>query len=397
LDQQPGTLAVAANSDGDFGVVWDASNVGSAVGNESSLQARFFNSSADPAQENPLELAVLPTSLNPGDLALNLSLDNTDTATIIYTSSAELGPSGIYAANQRLRLQGSPDCIPGPRQHCLADGRFRVTAEFFDSAGIAHPAMAIPWTEDSGMFWFFGADNVELVCKVLDGRQLNGAFWVFYAALSNQQFSIYIEDTLTGEHRSWTNPAGRFASVGDISALPSYEGASAPRGQPQRTGAGELRREPEFGGAPEETKTPPTALWWQAISTPDPATGLASDSGATGEDPRLLRLAEGRFEVRVRFETDSLAGDGIARSISRDTGAFWFFDPDNVELVVKVLDGSSINGHHWVFYGSLSNVSFELEVLDLETGESARYINESSEFASRGDIEALPARGSSDL
>lgn len=58
--------------------------------------------------------------------------------------------------------------------------------------------------------------------------------------------------------------------------------------------------------------------------------------------------------------------DGVAG----DWGTFWFFRPANVELAVKVLDGSRINGYHWVFFASLSNVAFDLQVLDTATGLS---------------------------
>jgi hypothetical protein len=64
--------------------------------------------------------------------------------------------------------------------------------------------------------------------------------------------------------------------------------------------------------------------------------------------------------------------------------------PRRVEVVVKVLDGRAINGHFWVFYGSLSNVEFTLQVTDVVTGESRIYFNPLGTFASVGDIEAVP-------
>ena len=47
-----------------------------------------------------------------------------------------------------------------------------------------------------------------------------------------------------------------------------------------------------------------------------------------------------------------------------DTGAFWFFDPENVELAVKVLDGRAINGRFWVYFGALTDVGYTLRVTD---------------------------------
>ena len=60
-----------------------------------------------------------------------------------------------------------------------------------------------------------------------------------------------------------------------------------------------------------------------------------------------------------------------------------------MELVVKVIDGTGVNGRHWVFYGSLSNVEFELDITDTSTGTVKTYRNPSGTFASLGDTEAF--------
>ncbi|MCP3912436.1 MAG: hypothetical protein GY713_15945, partial [Actinomycetia bacterium] len=49
--------------------------------------------------------------------------------------------------------------------------------------------------------------------------------------------------------------------------------------------------------------------------------------------------------------------------------------PDNVEVVVKVLDGCGENGRFWVFATGLTNVAVELTVTDLETGAVRSYSN----------------------
>ena len=57
---------------------------------------------------------------------------------------------------------------------------------------------------------------------------------------------------------------------------------------------------------------------------------------------------------------------------------------------MKVIDGRGTNNAWWVFYGSLSNVEFELTVVDTETGDTWTRRNPSGTFASGGDIEAFP-------
>ena len=72
---------------------------------------------------------------------------------------------------------------------------------------------------DTGYFWFFGAGNVEVVLKVLDGRGLNGKFWVFYGALSDVEYSLKVTDTATGTVKTYRNSRGRLASVADTAAF----------------------------------------------------------------------------------------------------------------------------------------------------------------------------------
>ncbi|MDQ2978459.1 MAG: hypothetical protein M3R62_04510, partial [Acidobacteriota bacterium] len=74
---------------------------------------------------------------------------------------------------------------------------------------------AVGLTGDTGYFWFFSSNNVELAVKVLDARGLNSRFWVFYGALSNVEYAMKVTDTLTGNVNTYSNPSGRFASVGD--------------------------------------------------------------------------------------------------------------------------------------------------------------------------------------
>lgn len=107
--------------------------------------------------------------------------------------------------------------------------------------------------------------------------------------------------------------------------------------------------------------------------------------GAGGGDPedplcdpdsRTLCLASGRFRVSGSWSTPSgETGPARASALSGDTGIFWFFSPANVELVVKMLDGCSINSHFWVFAGGLTNVEVSLVVEDMETGTQRTYQN----------------------
>lgn len=109
-----------------------------------------------------------------------------------------------------------------------------------------------------------------------------------------------------------------------------------------------------------------------------------------GPDDTLVLGPESRFEATVTWrDFRGAEGEGTAVALTEETGAFWFFEPSNLEVMVKVLDGRGINGHWWVYWGSLSNVGFTLTVRDLVTGAVWRYENPLGRFASGGDIEAF--------
>lgn len=60
------------------------------------------------------------------------------------------------------------------------------------------------------------------------------------------------------------------------------------------------------------------------------------------------------------------------------TGYLWFFSPNNVEAVIKVLNGCPVNNHYWVFAGGLTNVAVNITVTDTSTGTVKTYTNPQS-------------------
>ncbi|HET9228819.1 MAG TPA: hypothetical protein VFR31_19220 [Thermoanaerobaculia bacterium] len=58
-------------------------------------------------------------------------------------------------------------------------------------------------------------------------------------------------------------------------------------------------------------------------------------------------------------------------------------------MVLKVLDGTAVNGKHWVFYGALSSVEYTITVTDTQTGVQKTYRNPSGNMASMADTGAF--------
>jgi hypothetical protein len=127
--------------------------------------------------------------------------------------------SGVFA--QRF---ATASCA-GPDQLCLG-GRFLVEVQYVDpGSGQPRPGHPAPLTGDSGAFWFFQPGNAELMIKVLDGRPVNGHFWVFYGALSDVDYTITVTDTVTGNRRAYHNVRNHLASGSDVDAFAAPAGS----------------------------------------------------------------------------------------------------------------------------------------------------------------------------
>jgi hypothetical protein len=101
------------------------------------------------------------------------------------------------------------------------EGRFRVSASWQAPRGFSGVGQGVPLSEDSGTFWFFQPDNVELVVKVIDAcAPPFERFWFFAAGLTNVAVEIEVEDLFTGETQRYTNAAGQpFQPIQDTAAF----------------------------------------------------------------------------------------------------------------------------------------------------------------------------------
>lgn len=266
-----------------------------------------------------------------------------------------LGPQ-IWRIDSR-----SAGCVPSEDSLCLNHEQFQIDVVISDAQGAPRRAPSRPITEDTGSFWFFEPSNLELMVKVLDGRAINDYFWTFFGSLTDVEFFLTVTDSATGLARRYGNSPGNFASLGDTRSIAD--------------------------GGPDGP-----ALVDVPLAAARPALVAAAEPGPCGAGPENLCLQDGRFEVSATWtDFEGNTGVGRSRTLEEDTGAFWFFAEENLELMVKVLDARVINDHYWVYYGALSNVGFELHVRDTESGEVRVYVNTLGEFASAGDVTAFPA------
>lgn len=87
-------------------------------------------------------------------------------------------------------------------------------------------------------------------------------------------------------------------------------------------------------------------------------------------------LNNGRFRVEASYRTSQgQSGQAHAVQLVGDSGYLWFFNPNNIEVVVKVLDACALNNRYWIFAGGLTDVEVQLIVTDTQTGVQKRYTN----------------------
>jgi hypothetical protein len=117
-------------------------------------------------------------------------------------------------------VSGESGCADDATHLCLTGERFRVSAAWRDFEGNEGVGQAVPIGADSGLFWFFAPDNVELAIKVLDGCGVDDRYWVYAAGLTNVRVDLLVEDSATGATWSFRNPKGHpFPPILDTLAL----------------------------------------------------------------------------------------------------------------------------------------------------------------------------------
>ncbi len=242
-------------------------------------------------------------------------------------------------------------CAEGAPRLTLGGGRFEVCTLWTSFSGAHGTGVPVPLTADSGGFWFFGPDNLEVVVKILDGCGTNQRFWLYSAGLTNVEVTLGVIDTWTGQ--TWirdANLATPFPPIQDIEALP---------------GCGAL---PPAVGETAKAESRP-----QSRSLPEPERPESSNCVA---DVQHVCLQEGRFRVSASYDTAiGLSGEAVAMPLSAESAAFWFFSANNLELFVKVLDACVPFERFWVFSAGLTNLFVRLRVEDTDSGEIRIYEN----------------------
>ena len=98
--------------------------------------------------------------------------------------------------------------------------------------------------------------------------------------------------------------------------------------------------------------------------------------GTCVADANTLCLG-GRFKVTASWVTSRMNGVGTSVPLAANpsSGLFYFFSSDNIEMLIKVINGCSLSNTYWVFFAATTNVQFTVTVVDVSTGKTKVYFN----------------------
>lgn len=184
------------------------------------------------------------------------------------------------------------------------------------------------------------AGNPEVIVKMVDATGIGQNYWVFYGALTDLTYTLSVREVATGTTKTYndtkigTTVCGKFDTSGFGPASGAVESAAFSGILPTRARAG------------EQTLT---------LLSAHPF-----DVTLTATDPRTGTTGEGQ----VISQTDIY---GIF-SLPDITG-----NPDNPEVIVKILDATGIGQNYWVFYAPLTDLHYTLTVKETATGHTKSY------------------------
>jgi hypothetical protein len=165
-----------------------------------------------------------------GELLARLPAAFSETSLEVAVPRAHLGNQGrVGVAAVVGSTQESTDVVPNAGAVVAKDAtiaiplqgdRFEVSVTWRTGAGDTGVGHLATRSEDSAILYFFGPENWEMLVKVLDGCAVNGAYWVFFAATTDVEFSLTVSDLQAQQTKTYTNPLGSLAhTVADTSAF----------------------------------------------------------------------------------------------------------------------------------------------------------------------------------
>ncbi len=340
---------LAMNREGDFVVAWHH-DLGT-LADFQDLYVRAFRADGTPygpplRVDEPRPPELFWIAVHPA-----VSINDAGVFVVAWEGGPESESQQIFARKYVLPCSGSPTSL------CLDGDRYRLHADWWVRDERTEDGTALPIRVETGGFWFFSDDNPEVIVKVLDGCGSNDHHWIYAAGLTDVEVHLSVTDTETGEIWSRVNPWQEpFAPLQDIEALGGCPGSAA------------------------ESVAEPKSLGWMASGSSGEKLPVKGESRSVGgtcvPGTTTLCLSGGRFEVSATFTSwTGGATPAFAESLTAESGMFWFFAADNLELFVKIVDACGEFDRFWMFAAGLTNLQVELTVRDRWADQKEVYPN----------------------
>jgi len=217
-------------------------------------------------------------------------------------------------------------CVPSTTTLCLVGGRFQATLTATTTGGVAKTGKAITYSasDKAGWFWLFSSQLPEEGVKILANGL--GGYSVTYGASTDSSTVLSVTDlSLAGA------PPVTFSKP-----LSTYCGGSVAQ-------AFSLELPSEVEG-PEAIPSVVAAF----TCAPDATTAC---------------LLGNRFQVRIKVGGVAKA----ATSVTSQSASFRLGTAIEPDVWVNIFDGTTLNGKYWVYFGSLINQAYTVEVTDSTT------------------------------
>ncbi|MCK6683547.1 MAG: alpha/beta fold hydrolase [Thermoanaerobaculia bacterium] len=247
-----------------------------------------------------------------------------------------------------------------PAELLMTKGRVSVSVIYRNQyTGQTGTAIPLPQKDGFGFFTFSDPNNPEVFVKVLDFGATS-PYLLFYAGLTDFEYTVTFQNLSTGKSISFKKPAGSFIGGANNTDLPQ--------------------------------STARAVLWSQDGdgSTPIPAAGFRRIAPAVPRVESELVLSKGRVTASVTWKSQYTGQTGTATPIPRkdEFGFFAFSSPDNPEVFVKVLDFGA-SSPYLLFFAGLTDLEYTVTFRSVSTGQSVSFRKDPGTFNGGADNTSL--------
>ena len=256
-------------------------------------------------------------------------------------------------------------CVVNGNTACLLNDRFKVVINYLNQfanppqPGLLLAAKLLPGAQnpDTATFGFGSALAVEVVVRVQDARPFGlERFDIYYGGMTDVEYTVTVQDTVTGTTRAYRNPPGTVGGGVDRTSFPS-----------------------------NGSFTPAFAMIQSASVAQAPVVRPTVAPSTCAPNANTLCLLSNRFQVKIDYlnqfanppQPGSLLGAKLLPGTQNpDTGIFGFGSPQAIEAVVRIQDARPFGLPRFdIYFGGMTDVEYTVTVTDTVTGTTRQYRN----------------------